>query len=195
MKLYCILFDSRRYHVEAESIAKAVEYWRRHVAVEWGDDYDGTEEPESIALVHDEAVIRAVIAHAAFGELRPRSAEDRATRAESQILATISEVEGKDTLMMGSGYGVPASTLGNTSMAVHAIKDLMLEFARTEYEAQLLTREDLPRLGDLVEAAKYAVVCMGTTDPSERLRKAVDSFLLAEPPASLSAGVHQVAPA
>jgi len=58
MKLYCIQFDNQPRYVEAESFAKAVEAWRRWAAKEWGEDYDGTEEPESVALISDEPVIR-----------------------------------------------------------------------------------------------------------------------------------------
>lgn len=59
MKLYHIQFDDQPYFVEAESLGQAVAAWRAHVAVLWGSDYDGDEEPESIALVHDEPVVRA----------------------------------------------------------------------------------------------------------------------------------------
>lgn len=57
-ELYHVQFDHMDYYVEAPSFALAIEAWKRHVAVLWGTDYDGTEEPESVALVHDEAVIR-----------------------------------------------------------------------------------------------------------------------------------------
>ncbi len=52
MKLYHVQYDHESYYVEAPSLPAAVETWKRHVA------YDGTEEPESIALIHDEPVIR-----------------------------------------------------------------------------------------------------------------------------------------
>lgn len=58
INLYLIHYDHQPYYVEAENLASAVERWKAHVKVVWGDDYDGTEEPESIALVHEEAVIR-----------------------------------------------------------------------------------------------------------------------------------------
>jgi len=57
-KLYHVQFDNESYYVEAPSFALAIEAWKRHVAALWGADYDGTEEPESVALVHDEPVIR-----------------------------------------------------------------------------------------------------------------------------------------
>lgn len=55
--LYLIQYDSVNYYAEAADLAKAVEAWKAHVKIAWGDDYDGTEEPESIALVHEEPVI------------------------------------------------------------------------------------------------------------------------------------------
>lgn len=58
MNLYHIQFDGESYYVEAANLAQAVELWKTHLQKEWGDDYNGTEEPESVALVHDEAVIR-----------------------------------------------------------------------------------------------------------------------------------------
>lgn len=58
MKLYMVQFDGQQYYIEAESFRKAIEAWRRHVAVLWEEDYEGTEEPESVALVHDDPVIR-----------------------------------------------------------------------------------------------------------------------------------------
>jgi hypothetical protein len=58
MKLYHIQFYGESYYVEAPSVAVAVERWKAHVQADWGPDYDGTEEPESVALVHDKAVIR-----------------------------------------------------------------------------------------------------------------------------------------
>lgn len=58
MKLYRIQFDSISYFVEAADLGQAVAAWREHVKVEWGTDYEGTEEPQSIELIHDEPVIR-----------------------------------------------------------------------------------------------------------------------------------------
>jgi hypothetical protein len=58
MSLYHIQFDNQPYWVEAENYGKAITAWRQHVAVLWGTDYDGTEEPQSVALIHDEPVIR-----------------------------------------------------------------------------------------------------------------------------------------
>lgn len=51
------------------------------------------------------------------------------TKAREVVVSRLSEVDGKDTLMTGAGYGVPASTLGNTQMAVEAIVELMVAFA------------------------------------------------------------------
>lgn len=58
MHLYLVQFDGINYYVEAASFGEAIGKWQSHVKVLWGDDYDGTEQPESVAHVHDEAVIR-----------------------------------------------------------------------------------------------------------------------------------------
>lgn len=60
MKLYHVQFDGSSFWIEAESFAAAIEAWKAHVKVLWENDYDGTEEPESAHLVHDEPVIRQV---------------------------------------------------------------------------------------------------------------------------------------
>ena len=59
MNLYHVQYDDQPYYVEAPSFAAAIVAWRTHVADEWGDDFEGTEEPESVAVIHDRAVIRA----------------------------------------------------------------------------------------------------------------------------------------
>lgn len=59
MNLYRIMFDGQEFFVEAPSFAVAIELWTKHVAVLWGTDFDGTEQPESCELIHDERVIRA----------------------------------------------------------------------------------------------------------------------------------------
>lgn len=61
LNLYCISYDSMEYYVEAESMPAAITAWKDHVALAWGDDYDGTEEPESCAFIHDEPVIRSTV--------------------------------------------------------------------------------------------------------------------------------------
>lgn len=58
MKLYHVQFDGQSYYVEAASFGDAVKAWKLHVKVVWGDDFDDADEPESVALVHDEPVIR-----------------------------------------------------------------------------------------------------------------------------------------
>lgn len=57
-KLYHVQYDHVSYWVEAISFAQAIDRWKRHVKVQWGADYDGTEEPDSVHLVHGEPVIR-----------------------------------------------------------------------------------------------------------------------------------------
>lgn len=58
LKLYQVQFDGQQYFIEAASFASVVETWKRHVADLWGEDYEGDEEPESVALIHDEPVVR-----------------------------------------------------------------------------------------------------------------------------------------
>ncbi len=58
MRIYHIQYDGESYFVEAESLPKAVEVWKFHVKTLWGDDWDGTEEPESIHHIHDGPVLR-----------------------------------------------------------------------------------------------------------------------------------------
>lgn len=57
-KIYLLQYDNQHFYVEARSMALAIEAWKKHVAVEWGKDCDGTEEPESCALVETSAFIR-----------------------------------------------------------------------------------------------------------------------------------------
>ncbi len=59
MNLYLIHYDSVAFYVEASDFSTAIEVWDDHVKVLWGDDYEGDEQPESAALVHNEPVIRA----------------------------------------------------------------------------------------------------------------------------------------
>lgn len=57
-KLYRIRYDGQPYWiVGAESLGQAVARWRDHVRHEWGDDYDGTEEPEEVRLFDDGDVV------------------------------------------------------------------------------------------------------------------------------------------
>lgn len=58
MKLYLVRWDGMPTYVEALSFAEAIELWSCHMAKEQGADWDGDEEPEEVALVHDEAVVR-----------------------------------------------------------------------------------------------------------------------------------------
>lgn len=58
MNLYHVQFDSQSWWVEAPTFAAAIEAWHSRVRAEWGDDYDGTEQPDSVAHVHDGGVIR-----------------------------------------------------------------------------------------------------------------------------------------
>ena len=58
MNLYHIQFDGQSWWIEARNFQGAIDAWTREVAKEWGEDFDGTEQPESVALVHDGPVIR-----------------------------------------------------------------------------------------------------------------------------------------
>ena len=55
--LYHVQFDGESYYVEAPDFTRAIAAWKTYVKDLWGPDCDGTEEPESAALVHDGAVI------------------------------------------------------------------------------------------------------------------------------------------
>jgi len=61
MKLYHVQFDGASFFIEAENYADAVAIWKAHVKVLWENDYDGTEEPESVHLIHDEPVIKSAL--------------------------------------------------------------------------------------------------------------------------------------
>lgn len=58
MKLYHIQFDGQSYWVESNCFGNAIIRWQAHVKIEWGDDFTGEEEPDSVSLIHDEPVIR-----------------------------------------------------------------------------------------------------------------------------------------
>ena len=58
IKLYHVQFDWQSYWIEADSFANAVTVWKDHVKELWGTEYDGSEEPESVHLVHNEPVLR-----------------------------------------------------------------------------------------------------------------------------------------
>lgn len=57
-RLYLLQFDGEHYYVEAATVADAIYAWMVHQRKEWGKDWDGTEEPDSVALVHERPVIR-----------------------------------------------------------------------------------------------------------------------------------------
>ncbi len=59
MNVYMIQFDASNRVVEAPSFADAINAWRAAMQEEWGVEYDGTEEPDSVSLVDDLPVIRA----------------------------------------------------------------------------------------------------------------------------------------
>lgn len=57
MSLYRVEFDAQDYWIEAADFADAVQLWKRHVAVEWGADFTGEEQPESVEHVTVDPVI------------------------------------------------------------------------------------------------------------------------------------------
>lgn len=57
MALYLIRFDGQDRAVNAPSMTAAITAWRAWSKREWGDDWDGSEEPQQCALVSDEPVI------------------------------------------------------------------------------------------------------------------------------------------
>lgn len=59
MRLYQVQFERESYWVEAVSMMEAVSLWKQHVKREWGADYKADEEPDSVALIHEDCVIRA----------------------------------------------------------------------------------------------------------------------------------------
>lgn len=64
MNLYHLQYDDQPYYVQAETVAWAVQSWKEHVKKLWGSEYEGTEEPQSVALIHDEEVIIQSNVHA-----------------------------------------------------------------------------------------------------------------------------------
>lgn len=59
LKLFQITFDDQHDYVEAATMSAAIATWHACMKGENGDDWHGDEEPESCALVHRSAVIRA----------------------------------------------------------------------------------------------------------------------------------------
>ena len=58
LNLYLLIYDDEHYYVEAPRLNEAVSIWKKHVEKYWGDDYDGTEEPQSVQLIHEKPVVR-----------------------------------------------------------------------------------------------------------------------------------------
>lgn len=66
-KLYRVTFDGQDRYVEAPDFPRAIEAWKAWGKAEWKEDYDGTEEPESVALVSDDPVIRLTFSEYSVG--------------------------------------------------------------------------------------------------------------------------------
>lgn len=58
MNLYLVQYESTSWYVEAPDFASAIQAWADQVRIEWGNDYQPTDQPESVACVHDEPVVR-----------------------------------------------------------------------------------------------------------------------------------------
>lgn len=57
MKVYNLMYDGEHQIIEAPSLGDAVKAWHAHMLVDQAPHWDGTEEPESITLINEEAVI------------------------------------------------------------------------------------------------------------------------------------------
>ena len=69
MNLYKITYDGQPYHVEAPSFPAAIDAWKGYLKAEWKEeDWDGTEEPESVCLLESEhPVIRQSFSEQSVG--------------------------------------------------------------------------------------------------------------------------------
>ncbi len=56
--LFMLVYDGEQYPVEAPDMGKAISIWKGWLKEDWGEDYDGTEEAESCALLSDRKVMR-----------------------------------------------------------------------------------------------------------------------------------------
>jgi hypothetical protein len=59
--LYMITFDGQPDYIEAENYAEAVKSWHEHMQRVEEGDWDSTEQPEQVVLVHDGPVIRGSV--------------------------------------------------------------------------------------------------------------------------------------
>lgn len=58
MSVYRITYDDQARIVEAADFGDAVKKWLEGMKEPWGDDWIGTEQPESVLLISEEPVIR-----------------------------------------------------------------------------------------------------------------------------------------
>lgn len=89
MNLYLVQFDGQSWYVEAPNFAAAIEAWKKRVEVEWGSDYDGTEQPCSVALVQDEPVVRQAAATDRHVEEIIRKHRERAAKGLAKYGTTL----------------------------------------------------------------------------------------------------------
>lgn len=59
MNVYRLIFDADVELVEAESFRSAIDIWRGIKKIEWGEDYQPDDEPESCERIHDKLVLRS----------------------------------------------------------------------------------------------------------------------------------------
>ncbi len=61
MHAYRIEYDSTHYIVIASNFTEAIAAWTEHVKAEWGADYVGDEQPESVAKIWGHVIPSKVI--------------------------------------------------------------------------------------------------------------------------------------
>lgn len=57
-KLFCLTYIGEKYYVEATGVEDALSLWKDYVKGYWKEEYEGTEEPETIVLLYKKPVIR-----------------------------------------------------------------------------------------------------------------------------------------
>lgn len=81
MRLYHVQYDGVCYYVEAESFARAIELWKADREADWGEPCE--DEPESVALINNDPVIRA-LAMTAAPAIEAKAAPEAIAAAEPE---------------------------------------------------------------------------------------------------------------
>lgn len=55
--LYLVVHDDEDFYFEARDFAHAVDLWTEHVKDLWGDDYEESDQPDSVQLVDSQGVL------------------------------------------------------------------------------------------------------------------------------------------